>query len=68
MKNTFMSKLFDRKVKKYLQEVSLNLKMKMCFSRLGSMGSKASIILLLMKETLEFAIRKTNELIDYKNS
>ena len=40
----------------------------MCFSGLGGMGSKASIILLLMKETIEFAMRKTNELINYKNS
>ena len=40
----------------------------MCFSGLSSIGSKASIILLLIKETLEFAIRKTNKLINYKNS
>ena len=56
MKSTFISKVFDRKVKKYLQEVLSNFKIKMCFSGLGGMGSKASIILLLMKETIEFAI------------
>ena len=68
LKNTFISKLFDRKVKKYLQEVVTNLKIRICFSGLGSTGSRSSIILLLMKGTLEFSMRKTNELINYRNS
>ena len=67
-KNTFISKLFNRKLQKYLSKVCTNLKMKMYFSGLEDFGSKLSYILLMMKETLEFAMSRTNELINYKNS
>ena len=67
-KNAFVSKLLNVKGKKYLKEVLLNMKMKMHFSNLNDLGSKSSIILLLMKDILEFVMKKTNESINYKNS
>ena len=65
LKSVFISKVFDNKFKVYLQKVSANLKMNMRFSGFDDFESKSSIILLLMKETLEFATSKTNELINY---
>ena len=54
-------------MRKYFQEVATNLKMKMYYTSLGNADSKSSFNLLLTKDTLEFLIRRINELINYAN-
>ena len=60
--------MFDSKLKKYIQKAVQNIEMTSKFTGLRNTNSRANYVLMLIKDGLEFMIKKTNEAINYHNN
>lgn len=68
MKKDFVFKMFDSKFNKYLQKVLQNIEFKLSLDSDCSERNRAKFAMCFMKDTLEFMLKKTNEIVSHNNS
>ena len=68
MKKDFIFKMFDSKFNKHLQKVLQNIEFKLSLDSDCSERNRAKFAMHFMKCTLEFMLKKTNEIVSHNNS
>ena len=68
MKKDFVFKMFDSKFNKCLQKVLQNIEFKLSLDSDCSERNRANFSMCFMKDTLEFMLKKTNEIVSHNNS
>ena len=67
IKEDFVLKMFDVKFGQYLLTVSKNIKFKLLLISECSNYDRAKFTMCLMKEVIEFIVKRMNKTISYKN-